>query len=235
MQAKDSTTPEVPSADHVAAGGPEQSPTEAPESGEILCQSATGKTLVPQTVLEGLLFVSGEPLTIAAIQDVVTDASPQDISRWVDLLNRSYEEAGRAVEVVEVAGGYQLVTREELSPWVEKLSASRHAYALSRSAMEALAIVAYRQPVSRSEIEQIRGVDSHAVLKTLMGRGLVRVSGRGKGPGRPLLFSTTGAFLERFGLRSLKDLPSEEEVDQLVEKSLAPSEDAAYFGRPEVR
>jgi segregation and condensation protein B len=89
--------------------------------------------------------------------------------------------------------------------------------------------------VSRAEIEQTRGVDSHSVLKTLMARGIVKVSGRGKGPGRPLLFATTKAFLEQFGLRDLRDLPSEDEVEQLVEKSLAQTEDATYLRGPEVR
>jgi segregation and condensation protein B len=207
-----------------------------PQQGDdVLSGESGGRTLVPQIVLEALLFVSGEPLSIPMIQAVLCDATPQDVTRWVDLLNRSYRETGRALEIIEVAGGYQLVTRAELSPWLERLSASRQAAPLTRSAMETLAIIAYRQPVSRAEIEQTRGVDSHSVLKTLMARGLVRVSGRGKGPGRPLLFATTRAFLEQFGLRDLRDLPSEEEVDQLVEKSLAQPEDETYLRGPEVR
>jgi segregation and condensation protein B len=201
----------------------------------VLSGGPGGRTLVPQIILEGLLFVSGEPLSIPMMQAVLPEAAPQDIKRWVDLLNRSYKESGRAFEIVQVAGGYQLVTREELSPWLEALSASRQAAPLTRSAMETLAIVAYRQPVSRAEVEQIRGVDSHSVLRTLMARGVVKVCGRGKGPGRPLLFATTRVFLEQFGLHDLRDLPSEDEVEQLVEKSLAQTEDAAYLRGPEVR
>ncbi len=201
----------------------------------VLSGEPSGRTLVPQVVLEALLFVSGEPLSIPMIQGVLNDATPQDIARWVDLLNVSYGETGRAFRIVEVAGGYQLVTREELSGWISRLAASTRAAPLTRSAMESLAVVAYRQPVSRAEIERIRGVDSHSVLRTLMARGLVKVHGRGKGPGRPLLFATTKGFLEQFGLRDLGDLPSEEEVEQLIEKSLAQPEDATYLRAPEVR
>lgn len=209
-------------------------PPSAEESG-VLSETARSRTLVPQTILEGLLFVSGEPLTIPTLQDLLPEATPQDVKRWIDLLNRSYLDTGKAFRIIEVAGGFQIVTRRELDPWIEGLCASRGVTALSRAAMEALTIVAYRQPVSRAEIERIRGVDSHAVLKTLLGRGLVRVSGRAKAPGRPLLFSTTKVFLEQFGLRDLHGLPSEEEIEQLVEKSLAPTKDGVYLRRPEVR
>jgi segregation and condensation protein B len=201
----------------------------------VFSSDPAARTLAPQVVVEALLFVAGEPLSIPMMQAALPEATPQDIKRWVDLLNRSYTEGGRAFEIVEVAGGYQLVTREELDPWLKRLSASRQAGPLTRSAIETLAIVAYRQPVSRAEVEQIRGVDSHSVLRTLMARGVIKVSGRGKGPGRPLLFATTRAFLEQFGLRDLRDLPSEDEVEELVEKSLAQTEDAAYLRGPEVR
>ncbi len=202
---------------------------------DVLSKTARRGMLVPQTILEGLLFVSGEPLTISTLQDFLPEATPQDVRRWIDLLNRAYLDTGRVFRIIEVAGGFQIVTREELDPWIEGLCASKRAAALSRAAMEALTIVAYRQPVNRAEIERIRGVDSHAVLRTLLGRGLVRVSGRAKTPGRPLLFTTTKAFLEEFGLRDLDDLPSEEEIEQLVEKSLAPEGDGGYLRRPEVR
>jgi segregation and condensation protein B len=128
----------------------------------------------------------------------------------VDELRARYEERSRALSITEVAGGYRMVTRPELAPWLVRLARARTRVRLSRAALEALAIVGYKQPVSRPEIDAIRGVNSEGVLDSLMERRLVRIAGRKEAPGRPFLYETTREFLIAFGLRDLADLPKVE-------------------------
>jgi len=123
--------------------------------------------------------------------------------------------AGRGVELREVAGGYQLRTRPELGPWLARLETQRPVR-FSRPALEALAIVAYRQPVTRAEIEEVRGVDCGGVLKSLLDKGLVRIVGKKDVPGRPLLYGTSRRFLEAFGLASLGELPSLKDIEEIL-------------------
>ncbi len=159
-----------------------------------------------QAALEALLFASDAPLELARIGEVL-DLAPDEVRAALDTLRVACETAGRGLTVVEVGGGYRLVTRPELAPVLLRLQRLRLKSRLSRAALETLAIVAYRQPISRPEIEQLRGVSADAVVTHLLERRLVRVVGRRETPGRPILYGTTRDFLEHFGLRDLAELP----------------------------
>lgn len=165
-------------------------------------------------VLEALLFASDGPLSLGRLKDLI-GANPETIREAVDLLNREYWETGRSFLIVEVAGGFQMATRSQFAPWVRKLS-GRSEPRLSKAALEVLAVVAYRQPTTRQEVEAVRGVSSGGVLAGLLQRGLIRIVGRSDAPGRPLLYGTTRKFLQTFGLRSLEDLPKPEEIEEMA-------------------
>ena len=167
-------------------------------------------------IIEALLFAAPEPLTMSRIKTIVPGTDPKDILESIDELRREYEGDERAFQIVEVANGWQITSKPDYSIWVDKLFESRAQARLSRAALETLAVVAYRQPVVRSTIESIRGVNVDSVLRTLMERDLVRIVGRADGPGRPLLFGTTKEFLLRFGISRISDLPKLEEIEQLA-------------------
>ncbi len=165
--------------------------------------------------LEAVLFASPEPLPLERLEKVF---EPDGVGR--ETLRRALEDlagllCGRGVELRQTAGGYQLRTRPELAPYLARLELPRP-HRLSRAALETLAIVAYRQPVTRAEVEEVRGVDCGGVLRALLEKGLVRVLGKKDVPGRPLLYGTTRKFLDVFGLESLADLPSLSEIDELL-------------------
>jgi len=175
-------------------------------------------------VVEAVLFAADSPLTVQKIAGLIEDAGAGEIREALTRLADAYEREGRAFHVVQVAGGYQLSTRPRYAHWVERLFKGRQRARLSNAALETLAIVAYRQPIQKSEIAEIRGVDVDGVLRTLLERNLVTVVGRKETPGRPLLFGTTKDFLAHFGLNLLQDLPSIEEMEELVrERELAKS------------
>ena len=158
-------------------------------------------------VVEALLFASDAPVEASRLQDVLGLGSAAEARDLVEALRRRMQGDGRALQVVEVGGGFRLVTRPEVAPWLVKLARSRTRSRLSRPALETLAIVAYRQPVSRPEVDAIRGVNSEGVLDNLLDRRMVRIAGRKDSPGRPFLYETTRDFLIAFGLRDLADLP----------------------------
>jgi len=135
----------------------------------------------------------------------------------IDELNVEYRRTGRVFQIVEVAGGFQMAVLKEYAPWVRAFQKERP-IKLSRAALETLSIIAYRQPLIRVEIENIRGVDSGGVLKTLMERRLIRIAGRSDGIGKPLLYATTDEFLRYFGLRTLADLPKPKEFQDILQK-----------------
>jgi segregation and condensation protein B len=164
----------------------------------------------PVDVLEALLFASDTPIEAERIQEVLELASPAEARDLVDTLGRRLEGERRALHVIEAGGGFRLVTRPEMAPWLVKLQRSRTRSRLSRPALEALAIVAYRQPVSRPEVDAIRGVSSEGVLDNLLDRRMIRIAGRKDSPGRPFLYETTREFLVAFGLRDPNDLPKVE-------------------------
>ena len=167
-------------------------------------------------ILEALIFVSEDPISLDKMAGVLPDCPKKKLKDLLAELGQDYEERGAALEIVEVANGYQFRTRAEFAPWLGRLQRQKFAR-LSRAALETLAIVAYRQPVTRAEAESIRGVDSGAVLGTLLERGLLRILGRKEVPGRPILYGTTQEFLELFGLKNLKDLPTLREIKDMVE------------------
>jgi segregation and condensation protein B len=175
-------------------------------------------------IVEALLFASPDPLSIGRIKSIVPGLENQHIIEAIDDLKKDYDRDCRSFQIVEIGGGFQLTSKPDYALWVGKLFETRAKQRLSKAALETLAVVAYKQPVLRSAIESIRGVNVDSVLRTLMERDLVRIVGRGEGPGRPLLFGTTRDFLMRFGLSRLSDLPKMEEVEQLVGEDGRPSE-----------
>jgi segregation and condensation protein B len=166
-------------------------------------------------ILEALLFVAEEPLPLPKLQEVLMDGQPSQTEATVRELALRLEGEGRGLMVQEVAGGFRLTTRPETHAWVQKLQMVKPAR-LSRAALETLAIVAYRQPVTRAEIEAIRGVAVDGVMRTLLERDLVRMMGRKAEAGRPMLYGTSAQFLEQFGLKDLGDLPTLREINELI-------------------
>ena len=164
--------------------------------------------------IEALLFASDTPLSVHRLMSIMGAASAKEIRGVIESINRFYREYRRSFEIVEVAGGYQIITLPNFSTIVAQLFKNRRKSRLSQPALEALAIIAYKQPVSRIDIESIRGVNSEGVLSTLIERELVAISGRGEGLGRPYLYSTTPKFLEYLGLKDHKDLPNMEELEK---------------------
>lgn len=171
----------------------------------------------PVDVLEALLFASDTPLEAERIREVLDLESVEAARALVEEVRARYQDRG--LQVVEVGGGFRMLTRPELAPWLVRLARTRSKTRLSRPALETLAIVAYKQPVSRPEIDAVRGVNSEGVLENLLERRLVRIAGRKEAPGRPYLFETTREFLVAFGLRDLSDLPTVE--GELVVPELA--------------
>ena len=164
----------------------------------------------PIDVVEALLFASETPVEADRIQEVLDLGSAGEARELVRVLSGRLDGQGRALQIIEVGGGYRLVTRPDVAPWLVKLARSRTRSRLSRSSLETLAIVAYRQPVSRPDIDAVRGVNSEAVLDNLLDRRMIRIAGRKDSPGRPFLYETTRDFLVAFGLRDLTDLPKVE-------------------------
>ena len=162
-------------------------------------------------VLESLFFVSDSPIRIETLVEMLPESSKEAIVEGVGRIKIEYEDSSKGLELVEVAGGYQFRTKPQWAEWVNRLKRIK-AVKLSPSALEALAIVAYRQPITRPGVEEIRGVDSGSVLRTLLERDLIRITGRKDLPGRPIIYGTTKAFLELFGLNALSDLPALREV-----------------------
>ncbi len=161
----------------------------------------------PIDVVEALLFASDAPLEADRIREVL-DLEHADAARaLVGELSARYDEAGRGLSIMEVGGGYRMVTRPDLAPSLVRLARARTKVRLSRPALETLAIIAYKQPVSRPEVDAVRGVNSDGVLDNLLERRLVRIAGRKEAPGRPFIYETTREFLVAFGLRDLGDLP----------------------------
>ncbi|HEV8642537.1 MAG TPA: SMC-Scp complex subunit ScpB [Methylomirabilota bacterium] len=164
----------------------------------------------PTDVVEALLFASDTPLEAERIREVLDLPDVAAARVLVEELQARYAAADSPLAIVDVAGGHRMVTRPEIAPWLLRLAKARTRARLSRPALETLAIVAYRQPVSRPEVDAIRGVNSEGVLENLLERRLIRVAGRKDAPGRPFLYETTREFLVAFGLRDLGDLPKVE-------------------------
>lgn len=171
--------------------------------------------------LEALLFVSDEPVSVSRLAKVL-DATERDVAETLALLKEEYAEDDRGFQLREVAGGWRLYTHPAHHEYVERLVLSWDTRRLSQAALEALAVIAYRQPVSRHGVNAIRGVNSEAVIASLMEKGLVREVGRDKDAGNAILYGTTQAFLERFGLKDISELPPLEEFapDAATERAI---------------
>ncbi|MBS3757076.1 MAG: SMC-Scp complex subunit ScpB [Desulfobacterales bacterium] len=164
-------------------------------------------------IIEGLLFISGEPLNAEQIKKVIPDAGKEEIEAVLADIKEEFEKRNGGFVLHEVAGGFQFRTKPEHREYIHRLfqpSPTR----LSKAALETLAIIAYRQPVMRSEIEHVRGVNSGNTIRLLMERKLVRILGRREIPGRPIVYATTQKFLEAFDLKDLKDLPTPKDIDE---------------------
>lgn len=178
-----------------------------------------------KAIVEALLFASDEPLTIKQIIEIFGILDPGELPRKVNpdvileeiqLINSEYAQSQRSVHVVKVAGGFQFATLPQFGPWLGKMVKERSRRKLSVSALESLAVIAYKQPVTKPEIEAIRGVNADYVIRTLLERNLITIVGRAATPGRPLLYGTTRDFLKHFGINDLSELPKPREIDELM-------------------
>lgn len=174
-----------------------------------------------KNLVEALVFVSQEPVTLDRLQAVLEGVPAADIQAAVDALVADGEAEGRGVRVVHIGGGWLFATKPAHDREVRKLLQIERKNRLSSAGLETLAAIAYRQPVTQSEISAIRGVDSTGALKTLLEKGLVRIVGRKKAPGNPLVYRTSDEFLLYLGLNSLDELPSEEEIAKILEEEKA--------------
>jgi segregation and condensation protein B len=187
-----------------------------------MAESEIANRLLEQAT-EALIFVADEPITAATIADIFADVTGDDrvdvdhVNAAVEALNRAYEEEQRTLRIESWAGGYRLATTAEVAPFVRALLEAEQERRLSRSLMETLAVIAYKQPVTKPEIDFVRGVNADYALRKLLETRLAEVVGRDDSVGRPLLYGTTNFFLEQFGLSSLDDLPRPREIEELLE------------------
>jgi len=196
--------------------------TKAPAEGESSGSPIPGDHSLEEAA-EAIIFAADEPVSSARITEIVAEVTGHDelteadVEAAVARLNDEYRASDRALEIHEWGGGYRMATRSALSPFVKTLFVGEQETSLSRSLMEALAVIAYRQPVTRPEVDFIRGVNSDYAIRKLLEMDLVDVEGRADSLGRPLLYGTTDLFLEQFGLNTLEDLPTLREVEELLD------------------
>lgn len=174
-------------------------------------------SLTKSRILEAVLFAADAPVEANRLLEIVEGLVSPELPEIVDALNREYAEAERVFRIVEVAGGFQFETLPAYGRYIERLYRARSRQKLSRAALETLAVVAYKQPISKVEIDAIRGVDSDASIRTLQNRDLVEVTGRSDAVGKPLLYGTTREFLRYFGLRNMNDLPGADELASMFD------------------
>ena len=179
-------------------------------------------------IIEALLFANATPINQAQLNQVF-DSSVPSLKESVKRLNDFYLTNERPYSINSIAGGYQLVTNPDYDIWIRRLLGKSNKLTLSSAALDTLAIIAYKQPIGRYDIEAIRGVDSSGVIKTLLTRNLIMIKGRADGPGRPLLYSTTKRFLDHFGLNRLSDMPKLKEVSELIDSDPSLGEQIAVF------
>ena len=183
-----------------------------------------GTTL--KQIIEALLFATDEPLSVRQVLDILGEfeagelpqkrVNEQTILDVIEQLNKEYVETNRSMHVVKVAGGYQFATQPQYATWLGKMLREKTKRKLSVSALESLAVIAYKQPVTKPEIESIRGVNADYVIRSLMERNMITIVGRAASPGRPLLYGTTKEFLKHFGLNDLSELPKPREIEELL-------------------
>ncbi len=164
-------------------------------------------------IVEALLFAVQEPISVRKISEIIEGAEAKEIREVIQQLREEYDAHDRVFQVEEIANGFQLLSRPEYHEWISKIRKKSGENKLSQQALETLSIIAYKQPIIRAEIEAIRGVQSGQMIRTLIEKGLVKITGRDEVLGRPLLYGTTTKFLDHFGLKSIKDLPKVEDLE----------------------
>jgi segregation and condensation protein B len=174
-----------------------------------------------KSAVEALIFASEKPITLEQIKRVLGNLDSPSVSKIIEELKAEYINQNRGLRIVEVAGGFQMITSTTFAPFLKKLFKSRYSDKLSKPALESLAIIAYKQPLTKAEIQSLRNVNVDGVMKSLLDKNLIRICGRKKVPGRPFVFGTTREFLEHFGLKSLQDLPKIEDFTVMAEKKEA--------------
>ncbi|MEA3506390.1 MAG: SMC-Scp complex subunit ScpB [Elusimicrobiota bacterium] len=179
-----------------------------------------------RNIVECLLYVSSKPIKAGGIASVIEDVTETDIKKTLIELSKEYDTANRPIFIQKVAGGWRMATRKEYGKWVKKFYSRETTYNLTNAALETLSIVAYRQPVTTTEVEEIRGVSSGGVLRGLFEKRLIKIAGRKETIGRPIIYRTTDKFLEYFGLESISDLPPLEELG--IEDNLEELIDGQY-------
>jgi len=168
-----------------------------------------------KSAIESLLFIAGHPLSMDRLKGIFEEATKEQLEAQIDVLRQEYDATGSGIMLAEVAGGYQLATRSENAAWIRKFKSVKVSSKLSRPALETLAIVAYKQPITRSEVEAIRGVNIGGIMRNLMERRLVKIVGKKDVPGKPMLYGTSLEFLQYFGLKDLSSLPTLKEFQEL--------------------
>jgi segregation and condensation protein B len=193
----------------------------APSDRSVM-ERVAAEQLLP--ILESVLFASPEPLSLVALRKILgEEVDPETIIEGLALLKERVQGPDRGIVLAEVAGGWQFLTREECFPYVSRVAKTRAEESLSPATIETLAIVAYKQPVTRAEVDAIRGAQSGHLLRILIDRGLVRTTGRASLPGAPFQYGTTRQFLRHFGLKSLEELPGADDLKRLAaERLIAP-------------
>ena len=178
-----------------------------------------------KSVIESLLFVNEKPITINQFREALPTVTPSDVKQVINALKNEYEQRKSGMAIVEIAGGFQMLSNPLYVEYIRSFYKTKHKEKLSKPALESLAIIAYKQPVTRSDIEVIRGVNSDGVVAHLFNKDLIKIVGKKDVPGRPFLYGTTKQFLEYFGLKSLEDLPKLEEFSHLLDDKEEPSEE----------
>jgi len=185
------------------------------------------KPVEARAIIEAVLLTATDPVSSSRLVALFDDYNGRDVRNFIDELNMEYSQGDRSFSIIEIGGGFQIATREDFGAWLRKFHNNPNQIRLSQAALESLAIVAFKQPITRIEIDAIRGVNSGGVMQTLMELQMVRIVGRSESMGKPMLFGTTRDFLLHFGLKSLVDLPKAKELDEL----LSSGEDKAELRR----
>jgi segregation and condensation protein B len=186
-----------------------------------------------KSIIEAVIFASNEPVSADQLARLI-QLDNGTVEQLVSELQQEYETTRRSFQIIEVANGFQICTRDEYATWIRDFYTTEISSRLSVSALEALAIIAYRQPVTRAEVEEIRGVNSDSVIHTLLERNMVKVIGRKRAPGKPMIYGTTTEFLLHFGLRDLSELPSIDEIESMLGTSLQRPPEPTRTGEAEI-
>jgi len=169
-----------------------------------------------KSIIESVIFAADEPVSVDQLTNLLEELDKGVVLQLIQELQQEYDASKHGFQMVEVANGFRIYTRSEYAHWIRKFYTTQISTRLSVSALETLAIIAYKQPSTRAEIEEIRGVNSDSVIRTLLERNLIKITGRKQAPGKPMIYGTTNEFLIHFGLRDLSELPSIDEIEKIL-------------------